>query len=121
MLITAILCQRCPRCLRGRIYRHPFSMYRRCPVCDYDYFPESGFYLGAMMVPFFFGALTTVPFAILLKVMGFEMTELVTVLAIFYAVIVGSLLYYARAIWLHLEYRISRRIKESDPREDHRH
>src|SRR5687768_14480425 len=113
LLIPAILMRRCPHCRHGHVYRHLFSMYRRCPECDYDFYPESGFYLGAMMVPFFFGAMATVPTAITLKLLKYELIDLITILAIFYAFVVALLLFYAKAVWLHLEYRVSKRLKET--------
>jgi uncharacterized protein (DUF983 family) len=111
---AALLLRLCPNCMEGAIYRQPFSMNPRCPRCDYDFYPEPGFYLGAMMVPYFFSALVTVPAAILLKVSNVEMMDLVRWLAILYLSTVALLLFYAKTLWLHLELRISNRLKSRD-------
>jgi uncharacterized protein (DUF983 family) len=41
---------RCPNCGRGRLFRGVFRMLSRCPECGLSYFPEQGYYLGAMII-----------------------------------------------------------------------
>ncbi|PYU17789.1 MAG: hypothetical protein DMG29_00090 [Acidobacteria bacterium] len=41
---------RCPNCGRGRLFARGFQMLQRCPHCSLSYFPESGYYLGAMII-----------------------------------------------------------------------
>jgi len=41
---------RCPNCGRGRLFRGVFRMLPRCPECGLSYFPEQGYYLGAMII-----------------------------------------------------------------------
>ena len=41
---------RCPNCGRGRLFRGVFRMLRACPVCGLSYFPEQGYYVGAMII-----------------------------------------------------------------------
>ena len=41
---------RCPYCGRGGLFRGVFRMFQRCPECDLSYFPEQGYYLGAMII-----------------------------------------------------------------------
>jgi uncharacterized protein (DUF983 family) len=116
-LIPAILTKRCPGCRQGKVYAGLFSLNKRCPECDYDFYPEPGFYLGAMMVPYFFSAMLTVPFAIVLKLRGLdEMPGFLIAIAVFYFALVALLLYYARVVWLHLEYRISGLLRSSKSR-----
>jgi uncharacterized protein (DUF983 family) len=40
----------CPRCGVGRLYRKDVRMFRHCPICGLNFYPESGFYLGAMIL-----------------------------------------------------------------------
>ncbi len=69
-----------------------------------------------MMVPYFFSALLTVPFGIGLKLFGLEgSTLLLTIAAQYFAVLV-PLLWFARPVWLHLEFRISDRLGQGDDR-----
>ena len=48
----ALVRQRCPRCLRGPIYRGWIEMHERCPVCDLLYEREPGYFIGAMYVSY---------------------------------------------------------------------
>lgn len=48
---------RCPNCRRGRLFRGwPNRMFRSCPNCGLNYFPESGFYLGGMIITYVLSA-----------------------------------------------------------------
>jgi uncharacterized protein (DUF983 family) len=41
---------RCPNCGRGRLFRGLFRMLPACPECRLSYFPEQGYYVGAMII-----------------------------------------------------------------------
>ena len=41
---------RCPNCGRGGLFRGVFRMLSRCPECGLSYFPEQGYYVGAMII-----------------------------------------------------------------------
>jgi uncharacterized protein (DUF983 family) len=41
---------RCPNCGRGRLFRGVFRMLPACPECGLSYFPEQGYYVGAMII-----------------------------------------------------------------------
>ena len=47
---------RCPNCGRGGLFRGVFRMLPRCPECGLSYFPEQGYYVGAMIIDY---AITT--------------------------------------------------------------
>lgn len=42
--------QRCPVCGKGKVFRGIFKTYERCPVCNFTYERESGYYTGAIAV-----------------------------------------------------------------------
>src|SRR4051812_23934033 len=46
--VLAALTLRCPGCLRGHIFRGPFTMEERCQTCGYSFARAPGDYLGAM-------------------------------------------------------------------------
>lgn len=50
--LAAILSQRCPVCLAGRMFAGPFRMNELCPVCGHRFMRESGFFQGAMYVSY---------------------------------------------------------------------
>lgn len=50
---------KCPRCHEGETFEtkswswaKPFDMLQRCPKCDLNYFPEPGYYYGAMFISY---------------------------------------------------------------------
>jgi hypothetical protein len=112
----AALRGRCPRCRMGTIFAGPWRLRLRprCAKCDYDFHPEPGFYLGAMMVPYFFAAMLTVPFGIGMKLSGLEGSTLLIVIAAQYFLVLAPLLWFARPVWLHLEFRITDRLRGRD-------
>ncbi|MGB1319197.1 MAG: DUF983 domain-containing protein [Flavobacteriales bacterium] len=58
--IYSMLRLKCPRCHEGDLFLHknPYSFTKlekmpdNCPVCDQKYWPEPGFYYGAMYVSY---------------------------------------------------------------------
>lgn len=44
------LLKRCPRCGEGRVFASYFHMRQRCPVCNYGFEREEGYWTGAMIV-----------------------------------------------------------------------
>jgi uncharacterized protein (DUF983 family) len=50
---------KCPRCHEGETFKtgsysfvKPIEMHERCPKCDLNYFPEPGYYYGAMFISY---------------------------------------------------------------------
>ena len=50
---------KCPRCHEGEVFEtgswsfvRSFDMHKRCPKCDLNYFPEPGYYYGAMFISY---------------------------------------------------------------------
>jgi uncharacterized protein (DUF983 family) len=50
---------KCPRCQEGEMFEtgsysmvKPFDMLERCPKCNLNYFPEPGYYYGAMFISY---------------------------------------------------------------------
>ena len=48
MRLSAVLRQRCPRCLRGPVFEGTFRMRPACPACGLRFEREPGYFLGAM-------------------------------------------------------------------------
>jgi uncharacterized protein (DUF983 family) len=105
--LGSILRARCPACLAGPVMRSPFSIYRQCPNCNYDFHPEPGFYLGAMAISFLITAILTVPPMVILKLMKVEIGFLIAFPFIEFLFLGTFLMFYSRILWLHLEYRMT--------------
>lgn len=101
---------KCAECHQGDLFptgafsfNQPFEMYKRCPKCDANYYPEPGFYYGAMFMSYIFSAFIFLGVVILLHwVLNF------TLLASFFwlMAIVGVFFVwwfrFSRAFWLNL-------------------
>jgi uncharacterized protein (DUF983 family) len=111
--LGSVLRARCPACHEGKVLNGVFSIHRRCPKCSYDLHPEPGFYLGAMVVGFLFTAITTVPLMIALKFAGAEVAVLAVFPLIEFIFVGTFVIFYCRILWLHLEYRMTRKLDES--------
>ena len=55
----ATLALKCPTCHQGDLFptgsftfSKPFQQYAHCPACGQSYFPEPGFYYGAMFISY---------------------------------------------------------------------
>jgi uncharacterized protein (DUF983 family) len=109
-VIIGILKALCPVCRTGKITQNLFKLNQKCPVCGHNFYPEPGYYLGAMMVSFLVTAMLTVPVVIVLKFSGAEVPVLVLAPFVEFAILGPVLLYYARIIWLYLEHSMTNRL-----------
>src|SRR6185312_15136829 len=75
--IGAILAARCPACTEGKILKGIFAIRPRCAVCGYDFHPEPGFYLGAIVVGYLLTAALTIPPTIALKFLNVDIGFLI--------------------------------------------
>ncbi len=104
---------RCPNCGRGRLFRGVFRMLPRCPECCLSYFPEQGYYVGAMIINYV--ATTAVVVAIfLLSVLFRDFTTLSTnsKILLWMAFAIGLSLLLVRhsySFWLGLDFWIKPR------------
>ena len=111
---------KCPRCHQGDFFvtKNPFNfsqfdkIHPRCSACDEDFFPEPGFYFGAMYVSYALTVALTVisfvGFVVLLDiqievVLGILITLLLVLLPVFYRT--------ARIIWLNFFVNFDPRFK----------
>lgn len=104
---------RCPNCGRGRLFRGVFRMLLCCPECGLSYFPEQGYYVGAMIINYI--ATTAVVVAIfLLSVLVRDFTTLSTnskiLLWMAFAIALSLLLVrHSYSFWLGIDFWITPR------------
>jgi uncharacterized protein (DUF983 family) len=113
---------RCPNCGRGALFRGVFRMLPRCPECGLSYFPEQGYYVGAMIINY---AITTafVVAIFLLSLLLPDFTRLSTNAKIFlwmaFAVALSLLLMrHLYSLWLGLDFWVKPRRPENPVREN---
>ena len=105
--LWAIVRQRCPRCLRGAVFRRFMSINERCPVCDLKFEREAGYFVGAMYASYAFGLVTTAYWLplLLLGVNPFLVIGIPTVHLILQTPVSFR---YSRVMWLHLDHGFDR-------------
>jgi uncharacterized protein (DUF983 family) len=105
--LVAILALRCPRCLKGRVWRGFVSMNATCPECGVVFERESGYFAGAMVVSY----------ALAVPILAGIVIGLITIarLDVVVALIIGNTAYlllvpfifrYSRVVWLHIDWLI---------------
>ena len=105
--ISSILCAKCPSCHQASVLEGVFAIRKHCPVCDYDLYPEPGFYLGAMVVGFFLTAVLTIPPLIVMKALNVDIRILLAFPFVEFLFIGTFLMFYSRILWLHVEFRMT--------------
>lgn len=110
MRLKSILLARCPSCHIGTIWTGFFSIRPRCTVCDYNFYPEPGFYLGAIAVSFLLTAIFTIPPTIALKFFEVNLELLILFPFLEFLFLGTFLMFYCKIIWLHLEYTMTHQL-----------
>ena len=105
--LRAVLTQRCPRCLEGRIWRGFLSMNTACPTCDLAFEREPGYFTGAMVVSY--ALAVPVLGAIVIGLMTIGELDAVPALLIgdtAYLLLVPLIFRYSRVLWLHFDWKV---------------
>ena len=117
--IWALLLQRCPVCLQGKVFNSLFSMYKSCPHCGVLFDRETGYYLNAMFFAYTIGFLIMIPTAIYL-VMRDVSIAFFSIAIIVEIVLLWPLIFrYSRLLWLHIDQMMDPRtspISDENPR-----
>ena len=112
---------RCPNCGRGRLFRGVFRMLSSCPECGLSYFPEQGYYVGAMIINYV--ATTACVVTIFLVSLLFpDFTTLSTntkiLLWMAFAIVLSlSLVRHSYSFWLGIDFWIKPRQPEAPAKE----
>ena len=110
--LAAILLQRCPVCLEGKVFHSLLGMNKNCPECGILYERESGYFLNAMFVAYVIGFVLFGPLALVLYFMQ--------VSGLWFSIIMLGLIFvlwpfifrYSRVIWMHADQLIDPRAIE---------
>jgi uncharacterized protein (DUF983 family) len=104
---------RCPNCGRGKLFRGVFRMLSRCPECGLSYFPEQGYYLGAMIINYvvIIGVVVTI-FLLSLLIPDFThltTNEKISIWIVFAIALSLSLMRHSYSFWLGIDFWIKPR------------
>ena len=107
--LGGLLRLRCPRCLEGSIFQGWITMRAVCPVCDFHYGREEGYFSGAMDLSFFLAA-PALAFVFLVLYQLFSATwSLLAILVTSYVVFlpfVPPVFRYSRVLWLYIDWQL---------------
>jgi uncharacterized protein (DUF983 family) len=111
--IYSIFRLKCPRCHEGDTFEtgswsfvRSFDMLQRCPKCDLNYFPEPGYYYGAMFISYIWTAWFSLLFVILFNwVLAFSVDTALIFLVVFMAINFVYVFRISRLMWININVR----------------
>ena len=111
---------KCPRCHEGETFEtgswsfaKSFDMLQRCPKCDLNYFPEPGYYFGAMFISYIWTGWFCLLFIALFHwVLGWGQTVAFSLLILFLAVNFVYIFRISRLMWINLNVKYNPRAIE---------
>lgn len=101
---------KCPRCHEADMFRtgsfsfdQAFEMKERCDQCNEDFFPEPGYYYGAMFVSYIFTAWFSILFVLFLHWgLGWSTGASFALLIFIFLVFFVYIFRLARALWINI-------------------
>ena len=117
---TAVTKLRCPRCRIGRLFptstfgfAGAFEMPRACPVCELDYWPEPGFYYGAMFMSYILFSFPFLGLVILLHwVFGMSLGGSMLLLCLVAGFGFVYIFRVSRSIWLQMNVKFDEELSD---------
>lgn len=101
---------KCPKCHEGDLFETPtfsfsksFEMPKSCPHCSQNYWPEPGFYYGAMFISYIFTGWFCISFVALFHwVFGLSLFASFGILLVVVAILFVYFFRLARAVWINI-------------------
>ncbi|WP_437187438.1 DUF983 domain-containing protein [Planctomicrobium sp. SH668] len=105
--ILTALRLRCPRCLKGKLFRNVFRINSHCPECNLELNSEPGFFIGSLY-PNYAVTVVFVTGLYWLLAFGFQIPQRTVLWICLTAFFVFPIwfLRYARSIWLAMLYEV---------------
>lgn len=104
--ILPVLKQRCPHCLKGRVFDGLLTMRPACPACGFDFEPEPGYFTGAMYISYGIAVLSVAPVSAGLYRWGLSDGWIFSEATLQLILTAPLLFRYSRVLWLHLDQMI---------------
>ena len=113
--LIAVLLQRCPVCLEGKVFKSLWGTNTNCPVCGIKFERETGYFLNAMFIAYTMGFLLVIPLAVLLYIWNVSILVFTIVIIGFFVIASPILFSYSRILWMHADHLMHRRQREPSP------
>jgi len=105
----AMFNHKCAECHQGDMFptgsfsfNRPFEMHLRCPKCDANFYPEPGFYYGAMFISYILSIFIILGFVMILHwVFGLTLMACFGWLMVIVVIFFVWWFRFARAFWLN--------------------
>ena len=95
-------------------FKKSFNMLERCPTCDLNYFPEPGYYYGAMFVSYIWTGWFCLLFVAALHWgMGYSQTVAFGALIIFLIINFVYIFRISRLMWINLMVKYDPKVLEN--------
>ena len=106
----SIFALKCPRCHEGEMFetgswsfKKSFDMLERCPHCDLNYFPEPGYYYGAMFISYIWSGWFSLLFVAFFHwYVGWSIDAAFGLLLLFLAINFVYIFRVSRLMWLNI-------------------
>ncbi len=114
--LYSIATMKCPHCHHGSLFsdRNPYHLSKlgrmpeHCPVCGQAFYPEPGFYFGAMYVSYMMSVcLSVVNILLIWWIFGLNIYNMLIGNAVLLILLLPVLYRYARTFWIHIAVRFS--------------
>lgn len=113
--LWAVLRQRCPVCLQGRVFHSLLGMHKTCPACGVVYEREHGYFLNSMFIAYAIGFLVLVPSAVWLALREVSIAVFTTAIIVETIVVWPVIFRYARVLWMHIDQVLDPRAAATAP------
>ena len=100
--MVAIVLQRCPICLQGKLFRSLLGMNVTCPVCGLQFEREVGYFLNSMFAAYTVGFLVLAPSAFLLAWMDVSIAVFAIAITVETIVLWPIIFRHSRVLFLHI-------------------
>lgn len=109
--LLAVLLQRCPVCLEGKVFHGILAMNKTCPHCGVVFEREHGYFLMSMFVGYAVGFLVLLPSAVWMALGDTSILRFSVVITLETILLWPFVFRYSRVIWMHIDQVLDPRTK----------
>ncbi len=101
--LKALLLQRCPVCLEGKVFHSLLGMNKECPVCGVKFDRETGYFLNSMFIAYTIGFLILIPSAVWLYFLNASILVFTIAIVVECLILWPIIFRYSRVLWMHAD------------------
>ena len=103
MRLAALLKQRCPHCLQGRVFISTWKMNETCPYCGIKFEREDGYFMMSVFIGYVIGAFIALPICLALYFLDAPFAWYFIFTIGIFLLLIPLIFRYARLIWMHID------------------